>query len=69
MQIDELDVTPVLVRHLRGAGITRVEEVVQLTRAEVRTFHGMGEKVTGRLEAALAKIGAKLRGWPRRAPP
>ena len=61
MNVEELDIPPVIVRHLHGAGITRVDQVVRLTRPEIRRFHGMGEKVTDRLEAALTKVGKRLK--------
>jgi len=61
MKIEELDLTPVIVRHLHGAGITSVAQLTVLRRSQVRELHGMGEKVTERLEVALAKIGKHLK--------
>lgn len=61
MDVSDLDIPPVIQRHLSGAGIKTVAQLTRLTRAEVRSMHGMGEKVTDRLESALAAHGFQLK--------
>lgn len=49
VNVRDLDIPPVIQRHLSGAEIKTVAQLTLLTRAEVRSMHGMGEKVTDRL--------------------
>jgi hypothetical protein len=44
-------------RALAQAGYTRLEQLTQVTDAELAKLHGMGPKALGRLREALAAVG------------
>jgi DNA-directed RNA polymerase alpha subunit len=44
-------------RALAGAGYTRLEDLTQVTEAEVRKLHGMGANAVEALRNALAERG------------
>jgi hypothetical protein len=44
-------------RALAGAGYTRLEDLTQVTEAEVRKLHGMGANAVEALRSALAERG------------
>lgn len=44
-------------RALAGAGYTRLEQLTQVTEAELKTLHGMGPKAIAQLRQALAEAG------------
>jgi DNA-directed RNA polymerase alpha subunit len=44
-------------RALAGAGYTRLEDLTQVTEAEVRKLHGMGPNAVEALRNALAERG------------
>lgn len=44
-------------RALAGAGYTRLEQLVQVTEAELLQLHGMGPKAMGQLRIALSERG------------
>lgn len=44
-------------RALAGAGYTRLEQLADVTEAEIAQLHGMGPNALGKLRAALAESG------------
>ena len=48
-------------RALAAIGITRLDQVARLTRADLLAIHGVGPKAVGILEDALSARGASLR--------
>ena len=49
-------------RALAGAGIERLEQLAQLSEAEVKKLHGIGPNALKQLHAALAAKGLKFVG-------
>jgi DNA-directed RNA polymerase alpha subunit len=48
-------------RALLGAGYTRLEQLTEVTEAELLKLHGMGPKAIRTLQAALAERGLSFR--------
>jgi DNA-directed RNA polymerase alpha subunit len=48
-------------RALAGAGITRLEQLTQMTEAELLKLHGMGPNALQKLRQALAEKGLAFR--------
>jgi DNA-directed RNA polymerase alpha subunit len=48
-------------RALAGAGYTRLEDLTQVTEAEVKELHGMGPNAMEALRNALAERGLSFR--------
>lgn len=55
-------------RALAGAGYSRLEQLTQVTEAELLRLHGMGPKALGQLRESLASQGLAFAG-PSSAPP
>ncbi|HEY9089083.1 MAG TPA: hypothetical protein VIO36_13005 [Anaerolineaceae bacterium] len=51
-------------RALAGAGINRLEQVAQLSEAQIRKLHGMGPKAIRLLREALHERGLSFAGEP-----
>ena len=49
-------------RALAAVGITRLDQVARLSRAELVAMHGVGPKAVGILDDALRARGASFRG-------
>ena len=49
-------------RALNGAGYTRLEQLTQVTEAELMALHGFGPKALHILKEALAERGWSLKG-------
>ncbi|MCD1260000.1 DNA-binding protein [Paenibacillus athensensis] len=49
-------------RALAAAGLTRLEQLQQVTEAELLALHGMGRKAVEALREALAERGLGWRG-------
>jgi DNA-directed RNA polymerase alpha subunit len=47
-------------RALTGAGYTRLEQLAELTEADLRELHGMGTKAIDQIRQALAANGLSL---------
>lgn len=53
-------------RALAGAGITRLEQLTEVTEAEIKRLHGMGPKALDVLRGALAARGLSFAEAERR---
>ena len=53
-------------RALAGVGITRLDQVVRLSRAELEALHGVGPKAIRILEQALRARGLSFRAATKR---
>ncbi len=49
-------------RALAGAGYHHLEQLAQVTEAELKQLHGMGPKAIGQLRSALAARGLSFAG-------
>ena len=49
-------------RALHGAGYTRLEQLTEVSKAELERLHGVGSKALGVLEEALRQKGLAFKG-------
>lgn len=61
-EIDQLGLAAPAVRALYGAGYTRLEQLAQVSEAELAQLHGVGPNALKQLRKALARHGWSFAG-------